>query len=493
MEENKTETHEKSVIARELWFQENEKEFIAEHSIGATIRAGDRTAETTDPKGGYREGGFVTLKIQKADGSFDPLETTVVVYSAKKKVLGEIKPEDLEGTPLSQKTKTALIEKLTRLYGRDFTDNDTVTIVRFEYADDLKEAGKKILASLQTFAQNDLLELKNGPFRLAPEYKPSGLTPENIKGRPLSFIIGEQPSEYAVSPLMWNAEFKMRGSNGLFLPVDIAPDKKGNLKEFIDKIVEIGNLVFRVLTITNPYKIDALQYFKNLQERYPDRVDLSEDALRIGATNQILIGPDNKFYVINSDGRGMANSIEEFLSGKNRGNLEAKHVGLVGAGGAARGIAYEVAKRMGPHGLLTIFNRTQEKAVALKAELSSYLPQTPIEARGLNELPGQAKEQEIIISSITEGDPLSDSGVYKTLPRGILIVDANYGPKSIIEQKAHEAGRDDLDIHDGAGMVVEGYIIASQELSRLWKYEVSREVYREIGFVFGYRKRAASS
>jgi len=62
MEKGEAGTHEKPIIARELWFREEEKELIAERHIITTVRAGDRTAETADPKGGYHEGGFITLQ-----------------------------------------------------------------------------------------------------------------------------------------------------------------------------------------------------------------------------------------------------------------------------------------------------------------------------------------------------------------------------------------------------------------------------------------------
>ncbi len=357
-----------------------------------------------------------------------------------------------------------------------------------------KQERVRAFREIEGLLKNNPLELSEKLFERGPAYKPAELAPEIVAQRPVSFIIGEHPSEYSVSPLMWNAEYRLRGAEGLFLPADIPWVEKQNLETLLSTAFSLGKKLFRVLTITNPYKVDALNYYQRLAESQPERITVSDDAMRIGATNQILVGPDDVFHVINSDGRGMVRSVESFLRDEARGNLLGKRVGLVGAGGAARGIAYEVLKRLSgaPGGTLSIFNRTKEKALSLAGEFGKYFPDTPLKGHGLEDLVGFAKEQDVIVSSITEGDPFLANNGYAALSSNTLMVDANYGTNSVMEAHARAAGRNDLKIRDGAGMVVEGYIIPSRELAHLWGYAVPEEIYQKIGKLFGYEPMAAS-
>lgn len=342
--------------------------------------------------------------------------------------------------------------------------------------------------TLQALVGNDLTAPGKPLFALAPQFMPDA-SRERLLRVPLSLIIGEHPSDYSVSPLMWNAEYQLCGRDELFLPADIPATRPGALTALLNKAVGIGSAHFRVLSITNPYKIEALGFFADLAESRKN-VYLEKDARQIGATNQILIGPDNSFHVINSDGRGMLNAVETFLADRSQGALSGKSVGLIGAGGAARGIGYELAKRLKGTGSLMIYNRTLGRGVEFSKELSAYFPDSAIEARPLGELAHTAAEHDVLISAITGGDPLADTQAYRTLSPDTLVVDANYGANSLLARHAKEAGRDDLAVYDGAGMVVEGYIIPSQELAKLWGYEVPYEVYRTIGAIFGYTPKA---
>jgi shikimate dehydrogenase len=302
---------------------------------------------------------------------------------------------------------------------------------------------------------NDPLHLQESIFELGPGYRPT-INEARLDSEPLSFIVGEHPSAYSVSPLMWNAEFKLRSVKGTFIPIDIPPAKTDYLAALFDVAFAAGAKHFRVLTITNPYKIKALEYFRDKAGEFPARVKISPDAAEIGATNQILVGPDDVFHVINSDGQGMVNAIEARLTQLSRGELRDKSVGVIGAGGAARGILYELAKRVSKgRGSIALFNRTVSKAVELAHELQRLFPGVNITAHPLESLARLAKEQGVLVSSITGGDPLWEHRAYETLPQGTLIVDANYGKNSVLAEHAALAGRLDLEIRDGRGIVVE--------------------------------------
>ncbi|MBI2100502.1 MAG: hypothetical protein HYT47_00555 [Candidatus Vogelbacteria bacterium] len=335
MEKDKNRKHGKPVLARELWFQEAEEELIAEHRITATVRAGDRTAETPDPKGGYREGGFITLKIQKADGRFDPLETKAVAYSVEKRILREIEPDDLQGTPLKQKTKAELIEKLKRLYGRDFTDSDVVTIVRFEYEDNLKDAGDLIRARALTYA-----------------YEPKA-NPESIDFP--SYTIPLIEHDYpAKTPVMWNAAYREFGIDAGNIMLVGNPKQCGYMLD-----------VFREDT---KYKGGGAGVgFKDEVVPYLDELDPL--AKEIGAVNFILKTSEGKLKGFNTDGIGYAQSLEEVFRERQE-ELRGKKALILGAGGAGNAVAFALAEK----GMrIVILNRTVTKARDLADKINRYL------------------------------------------------------------------------------------------------------------------------
>lgn len=345
-----------------------------------------------------------------------------------------------------------------------------------------------IFKKLSHIAANDLTAWSPTIKARGPAFLPE-VNEGLVNSSPLSFIVGEHPSEYSVSPLMWNIESRLLQSRGLFLPIDIPHDREHDLIGLLDLAFEMGKEHFRVLTITNPYKVAALAYFREKARTNLGRIEIEADALAIGATNQVLIGPDNVFHVINSDGRGMANAIQNHLMSAGKSGLKDQTVALIGAGGAARGIAYELVRKASyGRGRVTIFNRTVEKANALVKELNVFFPGVALAGRGLDALRAEAATYSVIVGAVTDGDPLFEQNVYPELQAGTLIVDANYGANSLLVSHAEMQASDrGLIVRDGSGMVVEGYIIPSTQLAKLWGYTVSSDIYRAVGAFFGYK------
>jgi shikimate dehydrogenase len=225
---------------------------------------------------------------------------------------------------------------------------------------------------------------------------------------------------------------------------------------------------------------------------YPERIVISDGAAKIGAVNMILIDQNDVFHLVNSDGQGMGNAVENFLGG----SLAGRRVFILGAGGAARAVLYEISRRVsaGPGGSVVLFNRTFEKGRELVEEFSAYFPNLRLSAERMENLKAfydheasRSDQQDILISSITSGDPLFDYRIYEALKPDALIVDANYGGKCVLSRNAAHAGRRDLHIHDGRGMVIEGYVIPSKMEAAFWKQEIRCEVYQTIAALFDYR------
>ena len=159
-------------------------------------------------------------------------------------------------------------------------------------------------------------------------------------------LIGH-PVGHSFSPIMHNAAFKDKGLNYVYVAFDVLPE---NLKYVIDGAKALGIVGFNV---TIPHKIKIMKYL--------DEID--KDAKLIGAVNTIKI-EEGKAIGYNTDGIGARKALEEEI-----GKVKDKNIVIFGAGGAARAVAFELAKDNN----ITIANRTVEKAEALAKEISEKL------------------------------------------------------------------------------------------------------------------------
>lgn len=152
-------------------------------------------------------------------------------------------------------------------------------------------------------------------------------------------VIGD-PIEHSLSPIMQNAAFQALDLDYVYLAFKVKPSCVA------DAVNSIRALNFRGLNVTMPHKKSVMA---NL-----DRIDLS--AQIIDSVNTIL-NKDNLLFGFNTDGVGAVRALKE-----NGVALKGRKVVLLGAGGAARAIAYAVAKEADE---LAVLNRTAKDAQAL--------------------------------------------------------------------------------------------------------------------------------
>jgi shikimate dehydrogenase len=152
-------------------------------------------------------------------------------------------------------------------------------------------------------------------------------------------IIGD-PVEHSLSPVMHNAAFKELGLNLVYVAFTVTT------KELKDAILGARRLGLRGLNVTMPHKNAVMNYL--------DEVDATAKA--IGAVNTILSN-QGKLIGYNTDGNGAMIALQE-----NGVYPEEKKLVLLGAGGAAKAIAYHAAQDVDE---LVILNRTPEKAKKL--------------------------------------------------------------------------------------------------------------------------------
>jgi len=171
-------------------------------------------------------------------------------------------------------------------------------------------------------------------------------------------IIGD-PIVQVSAPLMINAALHRESIPDVLMgPLHVDPT---GLENVLNGLKAIQN--FRGAIITMPHKQQTLSFLNSA----------SETATAVGGCN--VIRRDNKgmLYGDMLDGEGFAWSLLD------RGiNIEGSKVYLAGTGGAGSAIAHAIAERKPSE--LTIYNRTQEKSIALINKLSVLFPQIKIKA-----------------------------------------------------------------------------------------------------------------
>ena len=190
----------------------------------------------------------------------------------------------------------------------------------------------------------------------------------------------------------------------------------------------------RGLNITLPFKQDAMRFADDVS----DRVRLA------GAANTLSRRDDGTIYGDNTDGIGLVRDMIVNLGW----SLRDKHIAVLGAGGAVRGVL-ELLLREQPGSLLVV-NRTPSKAVELANQFGAV---GEIHAGGLEAL--ESRSFDLVIN----GTSASLSGELPPLPDGILherscCYDMVYGaePTPFMRWAAQQTA---WAVSDGLGMLVE--------------------------------------
>jgi len=160
-------------------------------------------------------------------------------------------------------------------------------------------------------------------------------------------IIGD-PVEHSFSPAMFNAAFKSLNLDYAYVPFNV---KKQDLSS---SIAGAKALNIKGLNVTIPHKRKVLNEI--------DKFDIMANL--IGAVNTIKFSY-GKSYGYNTDCVGAVRAIEEVST------LKDKNVVIVGAGGAARAIAFQIAISNVQN--LTIINRSAIKAKSLVYDIKTLL------------------------------------------------------------------------------------------------------------------------
>ncbi|MFF3101731.1 shikimate dehydrogenase [Viridibacillus arvi] len=161
-------------------------------------------------------------------------------------------------------------------------------------------------------------------------------------------VIGD-PIEHSMSPAMHNQWFLEENLDAAYLPIHVLPEQ---LEDAIKSLEMLGASGWNV---TIPHKTAIIPFLDELDTM----------AKKMGAVNTVVRQADGKLKGYNTDGLGFVRSLEEAIGDTHRDG----RVLLIGAGGAARGIAFALQNT--GYQTITIANRTVANAEQICHELSS--------------------------------------------------------------------------------------------------------------------------
>ena len=237
------------------------------------------------------------------------------------------------------------------------------------------------------------------------------------------FAVIGNPISHSLSPTMHETWLKQLNMDASYIPIHVDQD---HLKQAVESLKLLGCSGWNV---TVPFKEAIIPFL--------DGVD--DSAKGIGAVNTVVKTIDNKYIGYNTDGLGFIESLGSILLEHN--------ILLIGAGGAARGIAHAFKSLGYTH--LTIANRTLEKAKVLVDELQIGQTLT------LEDAEARLDQFDIVVQTTSLGMKTSEAALPIRLNRikeNAIVADIVYNP--LVTAFLEEAKKYNVRTINGLGMLV---------------------------------------
>ncbi|MFJ6265546.1 shikimate dehydrogenase [Lysinibacillus xylanilyticus] len=217
------------------------------------------------------------------------------------------------------------------------------------------------------------------------------------------FAVMGDPIEHSKSPTMHNAWFEEMSIDATYIPVHVSSE---NLESAVAGLKTLGASGWN---ITIPHKTAIIPYLDELDEL----------AQKMGAVNTVVRTKEGRLKGYNTDGVGFVRSLEEAV-GKSH---QDKPVLLIGAGGAAHGIAFAMQQQ--GYTNLTIANRTVANAQAIVDEMGIG------NAISLAEAEGTLADFGILVQMTSAGLATGNFSMpfsLERLAKGAIVADIVYNP-----------------------------------------------------------------
>ncbi len=240
-------------------------------------------------------------------------------------------------------------------------------------------------------------------------------------------VIGD-PIHHSMSPLMHNAWMTEENRDASYIPIHVKPC------ELEQAVIALKTLGCSGWNITIPHKEKIIPFLD----------ELDESARKMGAVNTVVRLQDGTYKGYNTDGLGFVRSLEEKVGNSHH----EKHILVIGAGGAARGIVFALVNSGYTH--ITIANRTVPKAQTICNELD-------IEATAisLSEAAEKLEGFEILIQTTSAGLNKSEFALPLSLDQlsaTAIVADIVYNP--LMTPFLNEAKKKGATVVTGLGMFI---------------------------------------
>ena len=254
---------------------------------------------------------------------------------------------------------------------------------------------------------------------------------QGLSSRTKIYLLIGDPVEQSLSPAMHNAAFKALGLNSVYVALRVPKPMLARVMTGVKAMAIAG------LNVTVPHKITIINMLDKIEE----------SAKLVGAVNTIK-NVRGKLVGFNTDGEGALQALEQ-----KTGKLTGKKVVLLGAGGAARAIAFSLAK-VGAE--ISIANRTVSRARVLASAVEKSFG-VSVKSLGLShsELTKVIRRADVLINATTVGMHPNVGQTLVTadmMHRGLVVNDIVYKPlETRLLREAKRAGAKTV---DGLGMLV---------------------------------------
>lgn len=250
----------------------------------------------------------------------------------------------------------------------------------------------------------------------------------------LTAVFGKPVSENPTQAMI-EAAYRHHGLDWRYLTIEVDPS---NLAYAVAGAKVMG---FRGFNCTIPHKVAVIPFLDAL----------GESAALMGAVNCVVREGD-RWIGQNTDGKGFVHSLSEIT------DPAGKKMVILGAGGAARAIAVELALSMAGH--ITIVNRSEERGQSL-VDLLNTKTSTPAQLvvlQGSFDLPS---DTDVFINATNIGlYPEVDARIplnIDTLKPGMIVADVIPNPpRTHLVREAEAKG---CKVIDGLGMLVNQGVI----------------------------------
>jgi shikimate dehydrogenase len=254
----------------------------------------------------------------------------------------------------------------------------------------------------------------------------------NISGKTKLTCIFGDPVEQTLSPPMHNAAFHALSLDMVYVPFHITAEQLPSAIHAIKSLGIVG------VNITIPHKQSVMELI--------DEVD--DQARLIGSVNTI-VNRDGLLTGYNTDGQGYLMSLTQ----ETDFDVHDNSVVILGAGGTARSIAYNLLKAKASRVLIA--NRTIENAESLRDDLRAIFPEAHIDASGLK-ISSELSQADLLVNTTSLG-MMGKGGTaapvdISTLPPTAVVSDIVFKP--LHTPLLLEAQQRGLRIHTGLGMLV---------------------------------------